>query len=128
MRSWWAGGLGLVVLCAVVMTGPAALSGPDAAAPAAAPGKAKTKRRAPAGGGDELACKAASDCVLVTDGCCGCNEGGKQRAIPARAREAYEKKRKALCRSTMCPALMSEDPSCLSGQAVCKEGKCALGS
>ena len=72
--------------------------------------------------------ESAIDCVLVTDGCCGCNEGGKQRAIPARARDGYEKKRKAVCRKTMCPALMSEDPTCLAPHAVCKAGTCGLGS
>ncbi len=73
-------------------------------------------------------CKKDDDCVVVTDGCCGCNEGGKQRAIPATARDGYEKKRRVLCRKTLCPALMSEDTSCLSARAVCKEAKCLLGS
>ena len=73
-------------------------------------------------------CHSDADCVLVTDGCCGCNEGGKQRAIPAKARDGYEKKRKAVCRKTMCPALMSEDPTCLAPHAVCKAGTCGLGS
>jgi hypothetical protein len=71
-------------------------------------------------------CQADTDCVLVTDGCCGCNEGGKQRAIPKRARDAYEKKRKAICKNNMCPQLMSEDATCV-GRAVCKEKTCALG-
>jgi hypothetical protein len=73
-------------------------------------------------------CKTNADCTLVTDGCCSCTEGGKQRAIPARAKDGYEKKRKAICRKTLCPQLMSEDPTCVSGHAVCKEGTCGLGS
>jgi hypothetical protein len=73
-------------------------------------------------------CQADTDCVLVPDGCCGCNEGGKQRAIPGRARDGYEKKRKAVCRTAACPALMSEDASCVTGHPVCKAGKCTLGS
>jgi hypothetical protein len=72
-------------------------------------------------------CQTDGDCVLVADGCCGCNEGGKQRGIPARARDGYEKKRKTACRSSACPALMSEDASCLTGHAVCQTGKCGLG-
>lgn len=92
-------------------------------------------RGAPAGGGGRAPgkgaaapaeCRKNDECVLVTDGCCGCHEGGKQRAIPARAREAYERKRKSICKGTVCPALMSDDPSCLAAGAACKEGKCAL--
>ena len=75
---------------------------------------------------DTAECQVDEDCVLVTDGCCGCNEGGKQRAVPRKAREGYEKKRQALCKKTMCPQLMSEDTSCV-GHAVCKEKKtCAV--
>jgi hypothetical protein len=92
-----------------------------AGASALAAGKTSKAKTAPA-------CRADADCVLVTDGCCGCNEGGKQRAIPAKAREGYEKKRHAACHNTMCPALMSEDPSCVVAHAVCKEGTCGLGS
>ena len=72
-------------------------------------------------------CRADADCVLVTDGCCGCSEGGKQRAIPGKAAATYEKKRKATCKETMCAAVMSDHPSC-AARAVCKEGTCALGS
>jgi hypothetical protein len=72
-------------------------------------------------------CKVDADCALVVDGCCGCNAGGKQRAVLTAARKNYEKKRKVKCRQTMCPALMSEDPSCVAGHAICKEGSCTLG-
>jgi hypothetical protein len=85
------------------------------------PAAGKPKRAAP----DTAECHADTDCVLVTDGCCGCNEGGKQRAVPVKARDAYEKKRKSICKQTMCPQLMSEDQSCV-GHAVCKEKTCAL--
>ncbi len=73
------------------------------------------------------ACQADADCALVVEGCCGCNEGGKQRAIVAKAKAGYEKKRKAMCRQTACPQLMSEDASCVAGHAVCKDGACTLG-
>ena len=75
---------------------------------------------------DTAECHEDTDCVLVTDGCCGCSEGGKQRAIPKKAREGYEKKRQGICKKTMCPQLMSEDATCES-RAVCKEKVCALG-
>lgn len=71
-------------------------------------------------------CRKDADCVLVPDGCCGCSEGGKQRAIAARDRAAAESRRKKECEGTMCAAVMSQDPSC-SAAAVCRAGKCALG-
>jgi hypothetical protein len=74
---------------------------------------------------DTAECHQDTDCVLVTDGCCGCSEGGKQRAVPRKARDGYEKKRQKICKETMCPQLMSEDASCLA-RAVCKEKTCAL--
>jgi hypothetical protein len=87
---------------------------------AGAPALGKGKKPA-----ETAECHEDTDCVLVTDGCCGCNAGGKQRAIPKNARDAYEKKRQGMCKKTMCPQLMSEDPSCV-GRAVCKEKMCAL--
>jgi hypothetical protein len=72
-------------------------------------------------------CKVDNDCALVVDGCCGCNAGGKQRAVLLKARPLYEKHRKSMCRQIMCPALMSEDASCVAGRAVCKDGGCTLG-
>jgi hypothetical protein len=89
---------------------------------AGSPAQGKDKKAAP----DPAECQSDTDCVLVTDGCCGCNEGGKQRAIPRRARDKYEKKRQSICKKTMCPQLMSEDQTCVS-RAVCKEKTCALG-
>jgi hypothetical protein len=86
------------------------------------PAEGKAKKAAP----DTAECKTDEDCVLVTDGCCGCHEAGKQRAIPKRARDNYEKKRQSICKKTMCPQLMSEDATCES-RAVCKEKVCALG-
>jgi hypothetical protein len=85
-------------------------------------------RRAPVKPATPAVCKVDGDCVLVVDGCCSCTSGGKQRAVPIAARASYESRRKAMCRQTMCPALMSEDASCLASRAVCKDGVCALGS
>jgi hypothetical protein len=106
MRSW--------LLVVMMAAGACLFSG-------AAPAEGKAKKAA----ADTAECHEDTDCVLVTDGCCGCNEGGKQRAIPKKARENYEKKRQGICKKTMCPQLMSEDQSCV-GRAVCKEKTCAL--
>ena len=74
------------------------------------------------------ACQVDSDCVLVPDDCCGCTGGGKQRALPKKDKAGFERARQARCAGTLCPAVMSQDPSCAATSAVCKEGKCTLGS
>jgi hypothetical protein len=73
------------------------------------------------------ACKADADCVLVPVDCCPCSAGGKQRAIPAKEKDSYERARQERCSETMCTAMMSTDPSCAASKAICKAGTCALG-
>ena len=71
-------------------------------------------------------CKTDKDCVLVPDDCCSCAEGGKQRAIPKKQKDAYEKERKKRCAETACTEAVSTDPSC-SQQPFCGAGICELG-
>lgn len=89
-------------------------------------GEAAKKKRPKAEKPAAAECQRDEECTLVSDGCCGCNEGGKQRAIPRSARDGYEKRRQAMCRKSVCPAMMSDDATC-EQRAVCKEGTCALG-
>ena len=70
-------------------------------------------------------CRKDADCVLVPDDCCSCAEGGKQHALPKSRRDAYQAERKSRCAGTMCPQMMSTDPSCAQ-QAVCRAGACQL--
>ncbi len=88
-----------------------------------AKGGRKSKKAAPASSAD---CKVDKDCVLVTDDCCPCSEGGKQRAIPKKEKDAYEKDRKKRCADTACTEQVSTDPSC-SQKAFCGAGICELG-
>jgi hypothetical protein len=73
-------------------------------------------------------CRSNADCVLVAEDCCGCTGGGKQKAVPRKEKASHERARQARCAGTLCPAVMSQDPSCSATSAVCKEGQCALGS
>jgi hypothetical protein len=82
----------------------------------------KTKGK---GKADTVDCKTDKDCVAVTDECCSCNQGGKQRAIPKKQMEAYEKDRKKRCTDAACTEMMSTDPSC-SQQPFCAAGICEL--
>jgi hypothetical protein len=83
----------------------------------------KSAKKAPASTAD---CKTDKDCVLVADDCCPCSEGGKQRAIPKKEKESYEKDRKKRCADTACTESVSTDPSC-SQTAFCGAGICELG-
>ena len=85
--------------------------------------QAKHARKAPASTDD---CKTDKDCVLVADDCCPCAEGGKQRAIPKKEKDAYEKDRKKRCVGTACTEMVSTDPSC-SQRPFCGAGICELG-
>jgi hypothetical protein len=86
-------------------------------------GRAGKGKAAATGSAD---CKTDADCVVVTDDCCPCSEGGKQRAIPKKERAAYEKDRHKRCQGTMCTEAISQDPSC-SQRAMCGAGICELG-
>jgi hypothetical protein len=74
------------------------------------------------------ACRVNAECVLVAEDCCGCTGGGKQKAIPRKDKDSYERARQARCAGTLCPAIMSQDRSCSASFAICKEGQCTLGS
>jgi len=93
----------------------------------ATPGLSNAEKRKPPADGAAAAavCKVDADCVLVPDGCCDCSAGGKLRAIPSAKKSADERDRKKRCADTVCPAVMSSDPSC-GGTATCKEGRCAI--
>jgi hypothetical protein len=85
--------------------------------------RAKTKAAVPGATSD---CKTDADCVSVPDDCCGCEQGGKQHAIPKKQKDAYDKDRKKRCAKTECIEMMSQDPSC-SQHAFCGAGICELG-
>jgi hypothetical protein len=102
----------------------AALGGASFGVPFLAQAKhTRHAKRAPA---DTADCKTDKDCVLVTDECCPCSQGGKQRAIPKKGKDAYEKDRKKRCIDTACTEQVSTDPSC-SQKAFCGAGICELG-
>jgi hypothetical protein len=87
--------------------------------------EAAKKKGGGKGKADTVDCKADKDCVAVTDECCSCNQGGKQRAIPKKQLEAYEKDRKKKCTEAACTEMMSTDPTCTQ-QPFCAAGICEL--
>ncbi len=85
----------------------------DAATVAVAPPAAKAQ------------CKTDGDCVLVSDGCCGCANGGKLKTALKREEAKLIAAQKKSCADTMCTMVVSSDPSC--GKRVgCVEGVCAM--
>ncbi|HET6146344.1 MAG TPA: hypothetical protein VFH68_02345 [Polyangia bacterium] len=85
--------------------------------------RARKAKAAPVATAD---CKTDKDCVLVPDDCCTCEQGGKQRAIPRKQKDGYEKDRKKRCAKTECIEMMSQDPSCTQ-KPFCGAGICELG-
>jgi hypothetical protein len=85
--------------------------------------QAKRAKKAPASTAD---CKTDKDCVLVPEDCCPCSQGGKQRAIPKKEKDSYEKDRKKRCADTACTESVSTDPTC-SQTPFCGAGICELG-
>ena len=64
--------------------------------------------------------------MAVADDCCPCSQGGKQRAIPKKQKDTYEKDRKKRCADTACTEMMSTDPTCTQ-EPFCGAGICELG-
>ena len=80
---------------------------------------------------DEIAdwkiCSADTDCVKVDADCCGCNAGGKAVAVNKNYKEEWEKELLEKCKDIVCPAVMSEDPSCF-GAVKCVNNVCQIES
>ena len=74
---------------------------------------------------DKYDCNNDSDCERVSDGCCGCSAGGGDTAINKNFLSEWEEDYKK-CDSLICPAVMSDDPSCLNTVPKCIYNKCRL--
>jgi hypothetical protein len=73
----------------------------------------------------KTACKVDADCVLFTDDCCDCANGGKQHAIAKNDVAAHRAKREASCKDVMCSMMVANDPTCAKRPA-CVAGACAM--
>jgi hypothetical protein len=74
---------------------------------------------------DFYSCSADSDCVSVKADCCGCTAGGKATAISKNFIDQWKNN----CNATepvVCPAVMSDDPSCINKIPQCVDNKCVL--
>jgi hypothetical protein len=72
-----------------------------------------------------LTCNTDTDCTVVKDDCCGCNQGGKQRAIAINGSQAWLDKLASDCADTFCAQVISRDASC-GKKAVCLKSQCQL--
>lgn len=72
-------------------------------------------------------CQKDSDCILTNADCCGCRQGGKQRAVLHADLLVIEAEQKKQCAHKMCAQVMSKDASCeASTKATCQSGQCRL--
>ena len=74
---------------------------------------------------DFQGCSADSECVAVAQGCCGCGGGGKNVAINKKFLARYNKALLFQCTGTLCPAVISNDISCIA-PPVCRQSRCTL--
>lgn len=70
-------------------------------------------------------CGRAADCEVVSEDCCSCSSGGKQKAIARSKRAAYEKRQETRCGVVACPTVLSNHASCFM-DAGCQGGRCEL--
>jgi hypothetical protein len=70
-------------------------------------------------------CSADSDCTAVKTSCCGCNQGGRQEAVSVKVANDLNAKWKAACAKTICPQVVSNDPSC-NKSPRCESDQCLL--
>lgn len=73
----------------------------------------------------DQACVSDQDCALIKDDCCGCTQGGKQRAVSTIQLKTMLDSLNKQCGETMCIQMMSTDASCFK-QALCLDGSCVL--
>jgi hypothetical protein len=70
-------------------------------------------------------CNADADCIAVSAGCCGCTAGGMNTPINSKYESAWRRALAQRCVDIVCPAVMSDDPSCHS-KPQCVDGQCVL--
>lgn len=72
-------------------------------------------------------CKEDSECILVQDGPCSCNMGGRNTAINKKYFDYWQEKISKEEKDTFCLAVISTDPTC-SPTIVpkCIKNKCVL--
>jgi hypothetical protein len=71
------------------------------------------------------ACANNADCTVVKEDCCGCSQGGKQKAIAKSLVKGFISELDAKCGDMMCIQMISNDPSCKKS-AVCRDGQCVM--
>ncbi len=74
-------------------------------------------------------CETDSDCIIVSDGCCGCNAGGKVTTINNESLEDWRNKHLEDCEGAMCMMSISDHwtckvkPKCINNKCILQEPK-----
>lgn len=71
---------------------------------------------------DIYSCTQDNDCLSIRADGCGCTAGGKETAINKHYKKSWEDEHP----SAICPAIMSNDPSCIGTLPKCVSNKCQL--
>ncbi|HXW60928.1 MAG TPA: hypothetical protein VEK06_05285 [Myxococcota bacterium] len=73
----------------------------------------------------KASCREDEDCTTIKKDCCGCRQGGSQRAIVKDQVEKAKEELKTRCSGVMCIQAISTDDSCTKN-SLCKSGNCVL--
>jgi hypothetical protein len=71
-------------------------------------------------------CSSHSDCIKVSDDCCGCGGGGKATSINKDFLSLLNAYHVAECSGIMCATVMSDDPTCVLYEPHCVAQTCVL--
>lgn len=74
----------------------------------------------------EKVCSQDTDCILASQGCCGCNSGGQQDALNKKYSETLKGRRVKGCAHQGCLAVINDSPECQAKQAQCIKGQCEV--
>ncbi len=113
---------GLVMLGVMVFVGKPLVEGQSAEGETLA-----SVQETPEESSDIPVCEKDRDCIAVPDGCCGCNEGGKKRAINRKYYSYWLGKKNDSCIFTRCESVLSDHLSCQKElKAKCVNSQCVM--
>lgn len=70
-------------------------------------------------------CRDNAGCALIKADCCGCQQGGKQRAVALAQAKEEEALSTKDCEGRVCMQMISTHESCQQS-SVCENGRCIL--
>jgi len=74
----------------------------------------------------EETCKSDADCVVTTEHCCTCPQGGRKVGVNREKLPDVIRRRAVLCGDYQCTQVVSADESCEAELSRCNAGRCEV--